>query len=232
MILRTSLFILFVLPLTLFSQPKLNIVGGTSLNFGEVYSSMPVKHLVTIRNTGIDTLKIWDVSGSCGCTGTMMSNDHIAPGDSGTLEISFDPATFTGVVEKVISMKSNDTAHAKMRLSFTADVKRVLDVSPNYVVFKGVVGTTSIDTIILSNRSPDVVRLTSVVASTEDLVVQPVKSTIQPNETLEIICRYSPKKSGTVKGTIVVSTDHPHLPSLNIRYFSLVRSTSSAPGSH
>ena len=87
-----------LLPCHLHSQPALTVVGGTRFSFGDITSTSPVERIVTLRNTGTDTLVIEDVLAICGCTGTLLSSDHIAPHDSGSLSISFNPGSFSGKV--------------------------------------------------------------------------------------------------------------------------------------
>lgn len=225
-------FLVLFLPIVTWCQPKLNIVGGTRFDFGEIYNSIPVKRQLTIRNDGRDTLKVWDVSGSCGCTGTLLSSDNILPGKSGTLEITFDPTSFSGIVEKAVSMKTNDTAQAKVKIFFTADVRKVLELYPNYIVFKARVDSATTDTIIVVNVSKGPINLTSLKSSDQHLTLQPRQTQIDAGERTEIICRYTPKSAGTARGDITIATDNPHLASVNVRFFSLVRTASPASKSN
>ncbi len=67
------------------AQPKFTLDGGMAFDFGELYTTTPVEKTLRISNSGSDTLRITNVSGSCGCTGTLLSASEIPPGGSGTL---------------------------------------------------------------------------------------------------------------------------------------------------
>ena len=102
-----------------YGQPKLHVVGGTSFDFGDVYSTSASK-VLTIQNLGRDTLIIFNVGTSCGCTAALASEDHIPPGDSGTVSITFDAKRFSGKVEKLVSLTTNDTSQRYIAINFTA----------------------------------------------------------------------------------------------------------------
>src|ERR1051325_7122601 len=73
---------------TLLAQPKLEIVGGSAIQFGDFYSGLTsVKHAVTIRNLGNETLRIDTVIATCGCTAALSSSKRIAPHDSAQVAI-------------------------------------------------------------------------------------------------------------------------------------------------
>ena len=135
----------------LYSQPKATIVGGLSFDFGNLYSSLKVKRLVTIRNDGTDTLWISDLSTSCGCTGTLLSRPNLAPRDSATLEISFDPRNFNGQVEKAVSMKTNDKKSPNPHIVFKANIVKLVQVDPEYIIFRTTVGQPATESFALTN---------------------------------------------------------------------------------
>ena len=46
------------MPCLLIAQPKLDVVGGTKLDFGDLYTGNSHKHNVVLRNVGTETLII------------------------------------------------------------------------------------------------------------------------------------------------------------------------------
>ena len=137
---RTALLVSMI-PLILSAQPKFNLIGGSTFDFGVLYHGKAHKTL-TIKNEGTDTLVISNVSSSCGCTGTLMSNERIAPGDSGALAITFDTQKAHGESKKTVSLETNDQKNPRVRISFTANVIPVVDIVPDYVYLQGKEGTT------------------------------------------------------------------------------------------
>lgn len=59
-------------------------------------------------NTGTAPLVIINVSnGGCGCTRPEFPKKPIAPGESGTITIHFNPATFRGEIKRQVTVKTN-----------------------------------------------------------------------------------------------------------------------------
>jgi hypothetical protein len=222
------LCILFFLPHpALHSQPKVVIVGGLSFDFGEINSSMTAKRIITIRNEGNDTLTIQNVSGSCGCTGTLLSNDHIIPGDSGTLAISFDPRKFSGHVEKAVSMDTNDPKNPRPHITFTATVEKTLTIEPEYVVFHAGTNIPAKETLTITNTSSQALRILSITSSSSLLSFESFKQELEPGKSAEITCIFTSLKQGTEKGDISITTSDQKLPVITLRFFALVKSAQS-----
>ncbi len=221
---------LFV-PCLLIAQPKLDVVGGTKLDFGNLYTGNGHKHNIVLRNVGTETLVISNVSATCGCTGTLMSENDIAPGDSGILSISFNPNRLSGPVEKAVSFDANDTTMKHVRIVFKANVLKALDVRPNYVVFKTNHDSASSESVVLKNVSEKTVHILSVTPSTSVVHATFSKSTLDPGDESEIDLTFTPETIGAAKGTLVIQTDEPHVPAIDVRYFALVTAKSSRTAS-
>lgn len=220
-----ALVLFFVLPLAasrLFAQPKVTVVGGTEVNLGDVHTDITAKKLITIKNDGNDTLIISEVSSTCGCTAALMSNDHILPGDSAILSISFDGKQFNGPVRRTVSFKSNDPTQERVRIAFDANVIKTLTIQPEYVTFNRVsIDSSLVQQFLLRNNSQETIRLLSV-TSTKDVVIAKARKTIlKPNDTTFVDCTFRPTTLGTVSGNIIVETDHPKVKTVSIRFFGL-----------
>ncbi len=61
----------------------------------------------TLHNTGNEPLTIMDARATCGCTTPIYSSAPIAPGDSATVEVSFDPEGRPGRFDKKIYIDTN-----------------------------------------------------------------------------------------------------------------------------
>lgn len=83
---------------------------------------LPLKATVTmtywINNIGTDSLKIFKVSLSCGCTRAPMQKATIAVNDSVEMELTFDAGPRTKTQNKIAHVKCNDPANSSFELAF------------------------------------------------------------------------------------------------------------------
>ena len=95
----------------------------------------PAKCIFTVTNIGDDTLRITGVRPSCGCTASNYTKEGIAPGASGTIEATYNPANRPGNFNKAITVTLNDPDNATVVLSIkgqvTAKPKTKADFYPN-----------------------------------------------------------------------------------------------------
>jgi hypothetical protein len=78
-------------------------------DFGKVASGEKVVSVFTYENRGTIPLVIESASTSCGCTVSKYSTEPLAPGKSGTLEVTFDSEGRSGKQTKTITIRSNAT---------------------------------------------------------------------------------------------------------------------------
>lgn len=80
-----------------------------TINVGTFPASSPVKKAVfTFTNVGNSPLVINEVIASCGCTIPKYDRRPIAPGQKGSIEITYNgQGKFTGHFKKSITIKSN-----------------------------------------------------------------------------------------------------------------------------
>ena len=81
----------------------------TTINVGTFPASSPVKKAVfTVTNIGNAPLVINEVIASCGCTIPKYDKRPIAPGQKGSIEITYNgQGKFAGHFKKSITIKSN-----------------------------------------------------------------------------------------------------------------------------
>lgn len=92
-------------------------------DFGEIKEADgKVAHSFEIKNTGDQPLVITRVIASCGCTTPEWTKEPIAPGKSGTIAITFDPAHRPGTFSKTVSVYSNGKTGSFI-LTIRGDVK-------------------------------------------------------------------------------------------------------------
>ncbi|MGB0885059.1 MAG: DUF1573 domain-containing protein [Chitinophagales bacterium] len=76
-------------------------------DFGTIGDDKNATTTFTITNTGNNPLIISSAKGSCGCTVPTYPKAPIAPGESGTLEVSFDPKGKSGAQNKTVTIIAN-----------------------------------------------------------------------------------------------------------------------------
>jgi hypothetical protein len=90
-------------------------------------------------NTGKSTLKIEEVTKTCGCTPYLLDKTEYAPGESGTLKVSYITDTQLGPSTKQLTVFSNDHATPEVMLAVKATVQAKIDYEPKMLdlVLKG-----------------------------------------------------------------------------------------------
>lgn len=84
------------------------IVQGAAIEFQEDvhdYGDVPFEGNGTFtfvfKNTGTEALLITDAKGSCGCTVPTWSKEPIAPGQSGSIDVTYDTKRVGGIAKSV-----------------------------------------------------------------------------------------------------------------------------------
>ena len=109
------------------AQPVL-MFASTLHNFGVIDETSEVTTAFQFTNTGGSELLIEAVTASCGCTTPLLTKRRYQPGESGAIQVGFDP-TRPGPTEKYITVRSN-TEPAVTRLTIAADVTAFLLFEP------------------------------------------------------------------------------------------------------
>lgn len=78
-------------------------------DFGTITDDKPVSTTFTITNTGKKPLIISQAKGSCGCTVPTYPKTPIAPGETGNIEVTFNPKGKAGAQNKTVTLIANTT---------------------------------------------------------------------------------------------------------------------------
>ena len=76
-------------------------------DFGTLGQDDKQKHTFKFKNPSDLNLYVMDVNTSCGCTVASFSEEKIKPGESGEININYDPKNRSGLQEKKIIVTSN-----------------------------------------------------------------------------------------------------------------------------
>lgn len=207
------LIISLLFTINLFAQPKIKI-DNTNVEFGTMnYQKSPLLERVTVRNIGTEKLIITDIRAGCGCTVASLStrSKEIMPGDTVTLDISFDIRNYSGKITKSVSVFSNDPEKPNITVFLNCNVIRPFEVKPKYISFEKVfVGEPStVEVNIVNNSSKDAV-VKSVTVDNPNLIVNIQKDDVISKSTpFTLKATILATKNGNVRTTISIEIYHP-----------------------
>ncbi len=116
-------------------SPKI-VFPEPTFDFGEVDAGKAVTHEFTVYNKGDSLLKVSDVSPACGCTVAKDWNRELSPGESGKIAVKLDTGSFSGPIQKRITVKSNDPQRPSVALKIKGSIWRPVNLSPSSVYFR------------------------------------------------------------------------------------------------
>ncbi|MGE0021312.1 MAG: S8 family serine peptidase [Draconibacterium sp.] len=130
-------------------------VSPMTIDFGEVFISVGKEELMTITNTGMDTLKIADITADVPEV-TVFSDAPfvLLPGESRDLYPLFLPVS-TGVIAGNIKIESNVSGKETLFISFTGEgvYPPVIEVTPDSLFAHLLTGDTTITQINIYNSN-------------------------------------------------------------------------------
>jgi hypothetical protein len=114
------------------SAPKI-VCAHPNYDFHNVDEGGDIVHLFHITNKGKTTLKISNVSTSCGCTAAVEDKKEIPPGGSGVIKATYHTKGRPGHATKIITVTSNDPVNPSFQMKLDMTVIREIDVQPEKV---------------------------------------------------------------------------------------------------
>lgn len=100
-------------------------------DLGKVGDDAPIQVKWKFKNTSDKTIKINNVSASCGCTvPPKPTKDTYNPGEEGTIEATFNPANRRGKEVKHVYVDTDFTASPRMELTFSVETLARVLVEP------------------------------------------------------------------------------------------------------
>ena len=95
---------------------------ATTVDMGKVIQGARVEKQYTFTNTGKTPLVIADVRSTCGCTVAQdWPKDPVAPGEGGTITVTFDSEGRPGIQSKAITVVANTNPPSTV-LTLTGEV--------------------------------------------------------------------------------------------------------------
>lgn len=217
---------LIILPFGLQAQPKLELVGGDTKDWGRVtLKQSPLKFNLVLKNSGNQELKITRLKPTCGCTTAPLKSNELKPGESTTVEVSLSIQGNSGKLHKQIAIETNDPDKPYINYMLIAEVVLPLTVSPTtYLPFNNLqVGVESQAKLKIKNTSEGSITLTEIKTNLPELKVNLKNDLLlKPGQEVELIAKIKPGKSGNMSARISIKTNNVEIPELVINGFGKV----------
>jgi hypothetical protein len=210
-----------------YSQPKLEIVGGDTKEWGKVTPKQsPLKYDMVLKNVGNQPLKITRVKPMCGCTTAPLKKDELKPGESTTVDVSLSIQGNSGKMHKQIGIETNDPTRPYINFMLIAEVVLPLTVSPTtYLPFKDLqVGAESVSQLKIKNTSDGNIVLSKFETNMPEIKLNLNKEmTLKPGQEIDLVAKVKPSKSGNLSARISIKTSNNEIPELIINGFGTVQ---------
>jgi hypothetical protein len=190
----------------LFSDSRFTAVDDAKYDWGTVDQGDKVTHSFKFKNTGDDTLIIFNVRSSCGCTAALASRDHLAPGEVGEITTTFDSAGRSKKQRKSVNVATNDPETPTFTFVLEGHIKVPFEIKPSYLTFQTVTkGTSSTSEVTLTNNLDSTIELGTPESPNKELEIKLGKSELKPGESITITGTFTPVETrGRLTGTVVI----------------------------
>ncbi len=202
-----------------FSQPKLSL-DKPEVDLGTIYSGMKKQGKIVLTNTGNDTLRIYSVQPSCGCTTVKQPKSILLPFESDVAELEFNSSGYHGKVEKHINIVTNDPLSQYSSVRLIADVKEELEsITHSTFIWLGNIDLNKTVTqgTSLKNISDHRIKIINFIASSPSISIKTEKKMLNPNDTLDVQITIKPDKVGYGSDYFTIETDSKNQPNVEIR---------------
>ena len=105
--------------------------ANEKFDFGDISDTEPVSHEITFTNSSSETIKL-AVAASCGCTTSMLEKTTYAPGESGKVSATFNPAGRMGPQTKTLTFTVIEPQgkFSQQVVTLTSNVKALVVLDP------------------------------------------------------------------------------------------------------
>ncbi len=218
---KRLLFIAFIFSIGIMdAQPKMVIEGGYEKNWGIVKpGDEALKHVFKIYNRGNDTLRIYSVKKTCGCTTAPLEKDRIEPGGYATLPVAVEIEDSFGKQKKDIYLSTNDPENRRKTLYLKFEVFVPLRAFPSYFGFgKSNVGKKVISNVTLTNNTDKPIKIIKIESTLKTLKLNIKEGmVIAPKTSQSVVAEYVATSPGRTKGTVAIKTDSEEVPVIELR---------------
>lgn len=223
-----SVLVILILSITaVLAQPKLEIVGGDTYNWGDVKGSTnELKAKVQLKNAGTEKLMIKEVKPTCGCTTAPLDKNELQPGEIATLDITLRISGRSNELTKTVRIMSNDNSSAEKVLWLKCNVIRDLQISPNtYLSFTDMtVGYPKETKVTIKNNSKGVIKLTNFEVEPKNLTINlKGEVSLKAGQEIDLVAKATPDQAGNFRGSVKFKSTDPDNKEVNLSAYGRVK---------
>jgi hypothetical protein len=177
-------------------------------DFGEIGPGTTQLCEFKFSNTGSATLRITDVTKTCGCTPFTLEKTEYAPGESGALKVSYHSDATPGTTTRYLFMTTNDPQNERVSLMIKAKIVEKVEYQPKSLNLTFKDGGVECPDITLASSDQQRFAITGFMASGECFSADVNSSesatrfVIKPKVDVDKL-----KRDG--KGLITITLNHP-----------------------
>jgi hypothetical protein len=132
-----SLLVLLVSRAFVSAEPKIELEGVRSLDFGSYPAQEERTATFRIKNTGTSELRILGIRKTCGCSSAKARQTVLKPEMSTEVDVRIAANSIYGLYSKNIFIESNDPSIRFLVLTVSGEAVPLIDVDPGYEVYVG-----------------------------------------------------------------------------------------------
>jgi len=177
-------------------------------DFGTIEEASGIaRHVFKFINSGTDSVKLTSVRASCGCTTPFWEKEALMPGDTGKVEVAYNPLNRPGKFTKTITIRTSGQPETKLlRISGYVEPKpRSIEDKYNtevggirlkskFINFGNITTEKPISkSIEVYNQTEDTITILDRFVSDDFIKVSQLPKVIPPKKSVEIVINYLPK---------------------------------------
>ena len=197
-------------------------------DFGRIGPNDKQRIALEFKNVGNGILKITKIKSTCGCTVPQLAKKEYAPGESGTINVTYSPLKKPGAAKKNLYIMSNDPATPQFQLALKSFIEFKVSANPRSLKLSLNAENSGIVPITVASKDNSAFTITAV-RSTNNCITADIdpthksaKHVIKPKVDVQ-------KLKKRLNGTITIATTHPDAKSLTVTYTALPMFSLSRP---
>jgi hypothetical protein len=205
-----TIVFLFFIHITVYAQnntAKITFIEE-SHDFGTIEeASGMAKHIFKFVNTGEDSIKLTSVRASCGCTTPYWVKSALMPGDTGNIEVAYNPLNRPGNFSKTVTIRTSGEPDTKiLRISGYVEPQPEtiedqystedggIRLRSKFINFGNITTEKPVSkSLEIYNQSKDTIMILDRFVSADFIKVTRLPAVIPPKESTEIEITYLPK---------------------------------------
>jgi hypothetical protein len=180
----------------------MTIEEGDKINTGSHHRGKEVVYEIKFKNSGDADLRINGVQTSCGCSSALSSSEIIKPGESGSINFTFNGQGF-GMVSKSVTVVTNETdnpSHVQLTMNM------VSPVIESQSIITEEVGDEVKQNATVQNMYDKDIEINEVTANTPVIKVESDKTHLTSGETATLNISIKIFEESAINAAVIVKT--------------------------